>query len=116
MIPPNAVPIFVDVRDVGRAHAVAVSAPNAPGKRISVYGGSFTWEDAVEHLRRVRPGLKDVLPPPPTKEERRPIATMDNTLAHEVLGIEQFIDWKKSIEDTVDDLLAKTKAWKGGKL
>lgn len=103
----RGVPLSVDVRDVARAHVLALKAPPSDElKRFPVSSSRFTWVEAVEFLAQARPELKDRLPvikgnEPPV----HPFATFDTSTTESVLGIKDYIKWQDTILDTIDDLL-----------
>ncbi|KLO17164.1 NAD(P)-binding protein [Schizopora paradoxa] len=118
---PPVVPLSVDVRDCARAHVLALSAPPSTEvgrKRLLLSAPSFTWAQAVEHLRTVRPELRERLLSEAEINETygaMPIggvARVDCERAKEVLGFSEFISWQKMVEDCVDDLLEVEKGWK----
>lgn len=115
--PQPVLPITVDVRDAARAHILALTAPLASEvgpKRFIVVGPSIWWLDAVIHLRKVMPELSDRLPTIAEGAEEKPslpIITGDVTRTKEVLGLEEYIDWKKTVEDTVKSILEVEKSW-----
>lgn len=39
------------------------------------------------------------------------MASIDTTVAKEVLGLKEFITWQQSLSDTVDSLLELEKKW-----
>lgn len=41
--PATPVPLFIDVRDVGRCHLLAYKVAKAANRRYLIYGGAFTW-------------------------------------------------------------------------
>jgi len=110
--PQSTFPQTVDVRDVARAHVLALSAPSTKEvgrKRLFVAGPTGTWKAAVEHLAAVRPELKGRLPD--LSEARdADAATVDVSRAKEVLGLTEYISWEKTVEDTADSLVAIEKA------
>ncbi|KAF8531210.1 hypothetical protein JB92DRAFT_3080995 [Gautieria morchelliformis] len=114
---PRAVsPRCVDVRDVARAAVLSFSCPAAPHgvrKRILLWGGSFTWSHAVEYIALVRPELKHRLVDggEPATVDVAPSANIDTTEARTLLGLQSFIGWKRTVEDTVDSLLARENTW-----
>ena len=123
VIPPNGkntkldavqspFPIPVDVRDVERAHILALRSAPTPGKhkRILVAGPPFTWKQAVEHLAVTRPELKNRLPDT-SEAEVQTVATVDVSRARELLGLDEYTDWRKTVEDTADSLIALEKRW-----
>jgi len=107
-------PLTVDVRDVARAHVLALTAPPADQvgrKRLFVAGPPVTWKEASEHLAAVRPELKARLPDLSDARETD-IAVIDVSRAREVLGLTDYIGWKKTVEDTTDSLVAAEKGEK----
>ncbi len=103
----------VDVRDVAKAHVLALSAPlekEVGRKRLIVAGKPIPWLDAVEHLRATRPELAERLPNT-TNAVKRPFASVDVGRAARVLELTEYIDWKKTVDDTADSLLAVEKEW-----
>jgi nucleoside-diphosphate-sugar epimerase len=108
----------VDIRDVARSAVLSLSAnERKPGeqRRIILYGGSFTWEEAVRHIAHVRPDLKSRLVDGGNaavpEEDLRPRARFDTSKAKDVLGLPKFIDWKQMVEDTVDSILTREGSW-----
>ncbi|KIM36352.1 hypothetical protein M413DRAFT_31771 [Hebeloma cylindrosporum] len=110
--PPVSPPWVVDIRDVAKAHVLALDLPHMEvgTKRFLVNAGNFTWEEAAEHLRKSHPGLlKHSLEG--AKDLPGPASYLDTSRAKEVLGIKEFIDPKKMIDDVVDDLIELQKRW-----
>lgn len=97
-------PLFVDVRDVARAHLKAYEVPEAGGQRFAVTGGKFFYQDVCEILRAEFPELKDKVPDPASQSERPETFTLSNEKARKVLGIE-FRDLKECIVDTAKSLI-----------
>ncbi|EKM56842.1 uncharacterized protein PHACADRAFT_254183 [Phanerochaete carnosa HHB-10118-sp] len=48
---------WVDVRDLGLAHALALQKPEAGGERIIVSFGPWNWQDWINSARKVEPSL-----------------------------------------------------------
>jgi len=112
VLPDDRLPLFCDVRDVAQAHVLALETSGADGMRVPLCGGAFLWKDAVEELLATHPELKDRLVPlKEAKSPQGPIALIDTTVAKQDLGLPEFIDWKKTLSDTVDSLLALEKKW-----
>jgi len=103
-------PLNVDVRDVARAHVLALkttpqSSSDAP-KRYIVSSSRFTWKEAVELLAEARPELKVRLPVITGKEPAiAPFATLDTGATEAGLGLKDYIRWQDTILDTIDDML-----------
>ncbi|GAA5980744.1 hypothetical protein JCM10908_001761 [Rhodotorula pacifica] len=111
--PWNRLPLFVHVKDIALAHVKALEVEDeakVKSQRFLLYGGSFTWEDAISHLSLVRPELRPRLPSlPPSPEQYKdygkPLAKLDCTPAREVLGMRELKGWKETLEETVDALV-----------
>ena len=103
--------LSVDVRDVARAHVLALKLPpSETPKRFILSTNTFTWKEAVELLAEKRPQLKDRLPVITGKEPPvGPVATLDTSKTVSVLGMENFVKWQDTVLDTVDDLLRAEK-------
>lgn len=110
-------PINVDVRDAARAHVLALTAPptsQVGRKRLIVTGPSMSWVDAVAHLRKAMPELADRLPTLADGAAEKPPLTVisgDVKRTEEVLGLGEYIDWRKTAEDTVRSILEIEKSW-----
>ncbi|TFY51856.1 hypothetical protein EVG20_g10809 [Dentipellis fragilis] len=117
-LPLQLPPSFCDVRDVATAHIRALQIPLAKdvqSKRILVSGGYFLWKDAVDYLQEVRPQLSERLPS--TKNAPTPPGSpsiISNSRAEAVLGFSSYIDWKRTLVETIDDLLRAEKLWASG--
>jgi len=101
-------PLNVDVRDVARAHVLALKLPpsSESPKRFILSTSTFTWKDAIELLAKKRPELKERLPVITGKEPRLgPSATLDTSKTESVLGMKNYVKWQDTVLDTVDDLL-----------
>jgi nucleoside-diphosphate-sugar epimerase len=111
-------PLNVDVRDVARAHVLALKLPpssssEAP-KRFIVSTNTFTWTEAIELLAEKRPELKERLPVVSnTATLVGPVATLDTGKTESVLGMENYVKWQDTVLDTVDDLLRVEKELSG---
>jgi len=101
-------PMSVDVRDVARAHVLALKVPPSPDapKKFIVSPNAFTWKEAVEFLAQARPELKGRLPVITGKEA--PVArgaTFDTSASERILGLKNYVKWQDTILDTIDDML-----------
>ncbi|KAH8834059.1 hypothetical protein DL96DRAFT_1703689 [Flagelloscypha sp. PMI_526] len=112
-------PIFIDVRDVARAHVLALSLPkytsNPREHRFFTHSEELMeWKDAAAYLREKEPKvagrLKDqevydniVLP--------GPASTIDAKKARDVLGMIDYISWKQSLSDSIPSFLEAEKVW-----
>ena len=100
-------PTNVDVRDVARAHVLALKlGPFETPKRFILSTSTFTWIEAAKLLAEKRPELKDRLPVITGNEPPLgPIATLDTSKTESVLGMKDYVKWQDTILDTIDDLL-----------
>ncbi|KAE9388699.1 NAD(P)-binding protein, partial [Gymnopus androsaceus JB14] len=122
--PPFVSPTFCDVRDAARAHVAALLAVHADTIKANqpqrfLVGAPFQWKEAVEYLESDDAGLpEEIKKRLPSKEARDglapypgPVSVIDTTRAKQVLGIENYIDWKTSVKDTVLSLAEEEKGW-----
>lgn len=103
----------IDVRDVAKAHILALTAPppsQVGRKRLLIAGPSLTWKNAIEHLKKARPELADRLPDTNAAGVEK-IGGIDTSRSAEVLDLQEYIEWQKTAEDTADSLLAIMKEW-----
>ncbi|KAI0333881.1 NAD-P-binding protein [Cubamyces sp. BRFM 1775] len=119
-LPFQLPPYYCNVRDVARAHVLALQLPKLSAeadvrdKRFIVAGpGALLWEDAVKVLQDKRTALKDRLPTlenaPPLPG---PLSKVDTTRAREVLGMKDYVGWEDTLLETIDALLEVEKSWK----
>jgi nucleoside-diphosphate-sugar epimerase len=106
-------PMNVDVRDVARAHVLALknsqsssSSSSDTPKRYIISSSTFTWKEAIELLAEARPELKGRLPVITGKEAAvGRFATLDTSATAAELGLKNYFSWQDTVLDTVDDLL-----------
>jgi nucleoside-diphosphate-sugar epimerase len=100
-------PVSVDVRDVARAHVLALKVPPSDTlKRFILHSSTFTWKEAIELLSEARPELKGRLPVITGKEPAvAPFATVDISATEAVLELKDYVKWQDTILDTIDNLL-----------
>ncbi|KIM42227.1 hypothetical protein M413DRAFT_27020 [Hebeloma cylindrosporum] len=89
-------PWVIDVRDVAKAHVLALELPRMEvgTKPFLVNAGNFTWEEAAEEIKS-HPGLLKN-PLEEAKDIPGPASYLDTSRAKEVLGFKEFIDPKKT--------------------
>jgi nucleoside-diphosphate-sugar epimerase len=107
-VPPTGpVQLWVDVRDVARAHVVAMEDPAAGGQRLFTTAGYFSNRGILDIVRANFPELADRLPPADLKGgEPAPadaLAKLDISKTEKVLGPE-WINLEKSTIDLVKTL------------
>ncbi|KAI9443359.1 NAD-P-binding protein [Lactarius indigo] len=100
-------PQSVDMRDVARAHVLALELPPSESlKRFILSTSTFTSKEAIELLVEKRPELKERLPLFMGKEPPLgPVATLDTSKTESVLVMKNYVKWQDIVLDTVDDLL-----------
>ena len=110
---PQPPPYVADVRDVAKAHVLALDLPPNPGaleRRYIVNGGNLTWREAIDHLKITHPELKT----PPSSEYPDvpgPASILDTSNTISDLKFGKFIDPKQTIDDTVVTLQELRKTW-----
>jgi nucleoside-diphosphate-sugar epimerase len=100
-------PLNVDVRDVARAHVLALKAPPSDElKRFILSSSTFTWKEAIELIAKARPELKGRLPVITGNEPAvPPFVALDISATENILGLKNYVKWQDTVLDTIDDLL-----------
>jgi nucleoside-diphosphate-sugar epimerase len=116
--PPHA--IYIDVRDVARAHVLALKSPISAGsnlghKRLIIAGlDDFEYSSFLELVRSKRPELADRLTkvaPPSGSTSNVPF---DVERAEQVLGAKRdklFTPFEVTMLDTIDAVVGVEKQW-----
>lgn len=109
-IPTSGVFLWVDVRDVARAHLEAMERAEAGGKRFFTSAGYYSNREIARAVRKNFPDLADKLPDPETVKiapggdfPEGGTYKYDNSRATKVLGID-WIPLEQSCIDTVKSL------------
>jgi nucleoside-diphosphate-sugar epimerase len=105
----------VDVRDVAKAHVLAMTAPKASNKRILLVSGLFSPQLVVNTIRECFPDLRDrVTEGDPAQILPQGVKSTgwNVSRSYDVFGE----DWtyrtlKESLTDTVEDLLRHENQW-----
>ncbi|KAF8996050.1 hypothetical protein BDQ17DRAFT_1250184, partial [Cyathus striatus] len=109
-IPPNS-PYLVDVRDVAKAHVLALDLPRtAPGeKRFLVNWGIYPWKQAAEYLAHTHPGINvpDQITFP---EDLANLSPLNTAKSREVLKLEYTLP-EKTLDDFVESIREVEKSW-----
>jgi len=88
-------PVWVDVRDLAKAHAAALKLPQGVSERFVLCGGVNYFEDGLTGLRaRGEKGLGE----PGAKCDPKNHFAIDTTKAQSVLGI-KYTPFQKTVED-----------------
>ena len=103
-IPPTGSWMWVDVRDVARAHVRAMERVEAGGRRFLMVGSYWTNKDMVEIIRDRFPALRPNLPGKIESDMPDKIFAFDNYPSKEILGI-QYHSLDQCIVDSVNGLL-----------
>ncbi|ESK94288.1 3-beta hydroxysteroid dehydrogenase isomerase family protein [Moniliophthora roreri MCA 2997] len=116
---PNTYPSLsvghvVDVRDVAKAHVLALDAPPVAGrhKRMIISSAIFKWKDAAEVIRTAHPELASRLPSsdavPPVQKD----AVLDTSFTSEVLGLKEYIPWDEMVLAAIEVCLEHERRFK----
>ena len=103
-VPDTAFFAFVDVREVAEAHLRAYETDAAAGQRYLVAGGSFTYQDIVDLLRRMFPLLSNRFP----AKDATPVGDVyqvSSKKAQTELGM-KFRSLEEVVKDTAEALLS----------
>jgi nucleoside-diphosphate-sugar epimerase len=101
------VSLWIDVRDLAKAHVAAFEKPEAGGKRLFTTAGLFSNSEIAAIVREKFPEFKDKVPGPEVKGGERP--ALDKSFkwnteqTDKLLGLE-WTSLEKSISDLVDSL------------
>ncbi|KZT50670.1 NAD(P)-binding protein [Calocera cornea HHB12733] len=104
-VPPNVVPVWIDVRDVARMHVAALSNPLAANQRYITVAGVFTNSQIAHILRQAYPDLaaQGRIPPsdndfPPEQYDADSSKALRDFDAH-------WVGFDQSVKDTAEELL-----------
>ncbi|KAF2635894.1 NAD(P)-binding protein [Massarina eburnea CBS 473.64] len=108
---------FVDVRDVALAHILAMTTPDAGGKRVILVSGSISPQLVVNAIRKNFPELRDRIVEGHPEQEQPPGLNptgWDTRRSLELFGSQGFgyKALEDSVVDTVRSLLELEKGWK----
>jgi nucleoside-diphosphate-sugar epimerase len=94
---------MADVRDIAKAHVLALSAPRfgERRKRLILCSRTFNWPEVVALIKQRCPQLVQRLPDASVTAPRLTGAPLDLSLGHEVLGWTDYINWEESILECV---------------
>jgi nucleoside-diphosphate-sugar epimerase len=103
-VPETAFFAFVDVRDVGEAHARAYETPEAAGQRYFITAGGYTYQQICDIIRKDFPEKKHQIPEGNPREPYPDVYKVDNTKAKRELGL-NFRDLHTCIRDQVAEFI-----------
>ena len=106
----------MDVRDVARAHVLAMTAAKASNKRILVVSGLITPQLVATYIRERFPELKErVASGNPSRTVPEGVALLpgwDVSRSHEVFGASwSYRGLEESVADTVGDIVRHEREW-----
>lgn len=107
-IAPTGTYLWIDVRDLARAHVLAMEKSSAANKRFFVTAGYFSNKEIVQIVEKNFPQYKDELPTADTPGGDYPsggVYKYNNKRSLELLG-GKLITLQESIVDTVKSLQA----------
>ncbi|ESK91331.1 nad dependent epimerase [Moniliophthora roreri MCA 2997] len=112
--PPVHFGHVVDVRDIAKAHVLALDAPAVSGrhKRMIIFAGTFKWKDAVETIKKAHPELASRLPSDDAVPPAQMDAPLDRSFAAEVLGLKEYIPWEQSMVAAIEVCLEHERRFK----
>ena len=100
-LPENDFPFWVDVRDVARAHVLALITPDAKGQRFILGPNSVVYSDIADIVHKHFPGLLS----PPKEKQTFTHYQIESENCRSILGITEWISFEKLVVDTVDQVL-----------
>ncbi|KAK6204915.1 protein induced by osmotic stress [Scheffersomyces amazonensis] len=108
--PDSAIPdlagLFVDVRDVAKAHILAFELPEAAGKRFVIQNGRFDFQQVLDSFRKQFPELKDQVPVgKPGSSDFSAFKPLHDNNARTIFKID-YISLDKVIKDSISQILA----------
>ncbi|KAG6815724.1 hypothetical protein H0H87_011973 [Tephrocybe sp. NHM501043] len=109
---PPIPPFIVDVRDVAKAHVLALNVPRKPlgEKRYIANGGNLSWREAAALLNKVRPEIKTAAVKD-FADLPGPASTLDTKHTTEDLSFGEWIKPEVTIVAAADALVALQKTW-----
>lgn len=103
---------MVDVRDIARAHVLALNAsplPNREHKRLIINKKNYTWGEVVKAIKERYPDANTAERLP--FDDAIPVAQLtvplDDSLAVKAIGFDKY----HSFEDTIADAFASLLEW-----
>ncbi|KAI9791029.1 MAG: methylglyoxal reductase (NADPH-dependent) gre2 [Piccolia ochrophora] len=105
-LPDNGLHLYVDVRDIARAHVLSATTPGAANQRIAVCGGQLSSQFVSDVLRKNFPELDSRTPVGKPGRSSLPDGAfdLDTTRSKQILGLE-YEDPEKTVVDLARELL-----------
>jgi len=95
---------FVDVRDVGEAHARAYESTEAAGQRYFTTGGGYTYQQICDIIRRDFPEKRELTPQGNEGEKYPDVYAVSNEKIKRELGM-KFRSLETTIHDQVKEFI-----------
>jgi nucleoside-diphosphate-sugar epimerase len=108
-VPETAFPAFVDVRDVGEAHARAYETAGAAQQRYFIVSGNMSHQQICDIIREEVPEVKGKVPVGTPGSKGPETYWVSNAKAKKELGMD-FISLRQCIKDTVNSLVKLEKS------
>lgn len=88
-LPPQDIPLYVDVRDLALAHVRAMDAPDAGNQRFNICAGDIRSQDIADILRKEVEGVEGRVPKGEPGKDMKPADaySVDSSKAERVLGL-----------------------------
>lgn len=112
-----ASPAYVDVRDVAKAHVLALSSPptSSVGRKRILFTSphGFDFKDIVDLIAEKRPELKErlITAPPPTLSYNKVPIDFDRIQEVLSLGKNEFRTVDETMLEAIDGLVALERQW-----
>ncbi|TVY69037.1 Ketoreductase [Lachnellula suecica] len=101
-VPDTAVWGFVDVRDLGEAHARAFESPEAAGQRYQASSSGYSYQQVCDIIRKDFPEKKDLVPEGTPNAPLPDVYKLDNSKIKTELGMVF-----KPLEPIIHDMVAQ---------
>jgi len=107
-VPETSFFAWVDVRDVGEAHARAYELPEAAGQRYFMVSGQYTYQQICDIISKNFPEKRDLIPEGQPGAPFPNVYGVDNSKAKRELGM-TFRSLEESIVDMVKEFIETEK-------
>ncbi|CAK9438297.1 uncharacterized protein LODBEIA_P25210 [Lodderomyces beijingensis] len=107
---PKGEGVYIDVRDVAKAHIKAFEEEKAQGQRLLLIAGKYNNQEIVNIIREDFDVLDQILPegnPAAAKDFAPRLDKWHNEETRKILGF-KFIDLRQSVDDAVGQILNDT--------
>jgi nucleoside-diphosphate-sugar epimerase len=112
---PTSPLVAIDVRDVARAHVLALAAsplPDGRHKRLILPYHHLQWKEVAEIIKKKYPEASGRLPTKEASKEGSVMAPVDTSLTDEVIGSGGYIPVEETILATFEAIMDWEKRFK----